>query len=78
MSEGEALNSLHYCVLWCSNLSKYNYQLSFHSFPVDPEAKSVWVAKIWREKFSPTNGTRVCFRVIVQFYKSIQNVDVDL
>uniref|UniRef100_A0A8C9XEZ2 THAP-type domain-containing protein n=1 Tax=Sander lucioperca TaxID=283035 RepID=A0A8C9XEZ2_SANLU len=38
----------------------YNSILSFHRFPVDEEVKSVWTAKIRREDFSPTDGTRVC------------------
>uniref|UniRef100_A0A671VEZ7 THAP domain-containing protein 1 n=1 Tax=Sparus aurata TaxID=8175 RepID=A0A671VEZ7_SPAAU len=53
-------SSLHCSVPQCSNSSKFNSQLSFHHFPADPGVKSVWVAQIRRDKFSPTNGTRVC------------------
>ncbi|XP_031172173.1 uncharacterized protein LOC116061939 [Sander lucioperca] len=56
----EKKTSLHCCVLLCTNSSRYNSILSFHRFPVDEEVKSVWTAKIRREDFSPTDGTRVC------------------
>uniref|UniRef100_A0A8D0CTF1 THAP-type domain-containing protein n=1 Tax=Sander lucioperca TaxID=283035 RepID=A0A8D0CTF1_SANLU len=56
----EKKTSLHCCVPLCTNSSRYNSILSFHRFPVDEEVKSVWTAKIRREDFSPTDGTRVC------------------
>ncbi|XP_052464697.1 uncharacterized protein LOC128021486 [Carassius gibelio] len=56
----ERTSSLHCCVPQCTNSSRYNSAISFHSFPVDAEVRAQWLTKIRRDHFSPTKNTRVC------------------
>uniref|UniRef100_A0A8C5CIY1 THAP-type domain-containing protein n=1 Tax=Gadus morhua TaxID=8049 RepID=A0A8C5CIY1_GADMO len=46
----------------CSNSSKFNKGISFHSFPVDSALRAEWVRTIRRDDFNPTKNTRVCSR----------------
>ncbi|XP_063760850.1 uncharacterized protein LOC134878620 [Eleginops maclovinus] len=55
-------SALHCCVPFCTNSSRYNREISFHSFPIDAEVKTQWLNKIRRDNFSPTKNTRVCSR----------------
>ncbi|KAG7457479.1 hypothetical protein MATL_G00227510 [Megalops atlanticus] len=58
----EKKTSLHCCVPQCANSSRYNSEISFHRFPVDPEVRAQWLIKIRRDNFSPTQNTRLCSR----------------
>ncbi|KAK0155174.1 THAP domain-containing protein 2 [Merluccius polli] len=53
-------SSLHCCVPQCTNSSRYNKEISFHSFPVDAAIRAEWLSKIRRDRFTPTKNTRVC------------------
>ncbi|KAK0134860.1 THAP domain-containing protein 2 [Merluccius polli] len=55
-------SALHCCVPQCTNSSRYNKMISFHSFPVDPAVRAEWLRRIRRDNFSPTKNTRVCGR----------------
>ncbi|KAK0146645.1 THAP domain-containing protein 2 [Merluccius polli] len=55
-------SSLHCCVPQCTNYSRYNKEISFHSFPVDAAIRAEWLSKIRRDRFTPTKNTRVCSR----------------
>lgn len=55
-------SALHCCVPQCTNSSRYNKELSFHSFPVDLAVRAEWLRKIRRDNFNPTKNTRVCGR----------------
>ncbi|KAL7407177.1 hypothetical protein ABVT39_004470 [Epinephelus coioides] len=54
------MSSLHCCVPKCTRDSRLNSEISFHTFPKDPEVRKQWLIKIRRDKFSPTPATRVC------------------
>ncbi|XP_056095645.1 golgin subfamily A member 6-like protein 6 [Rhinichthys klamathensis goyatoka] len=56
----ERRSSLHCCVPQCANSSRYNSVISFHAFPIDPEVRAQWLARIRRDNFTPTKNTRVC------------------
>ncbi|XP_051528759.1 uncharacterized protein LOC127426177 isoform X3 [Myxocyprinus asiaticus] len=58
----ERSSSLYCCVPQCANSSRYNAEISFHSFPVDSAVRAQWLVKICRDHFSPTQNTRVCSR----------------
>ncbi|KAL7395247.1 hypothetical protein ABVT39_013055 [Epinephelus coioides] len=58
----EKKTSLHCCVPQCANSSRYNSEISFHRFPIDPEVRAQWLIKIRRDNFSPTQNTRLCSR----------------
>ncbi|KAI4891411.1 hypothetical protein NFI96_026105 [Prochilodus magdalenae] len=58
----EKKTSLHCCVPLCANSSRYNSDISFHRFPVDPEVRARWLTQIRRDNFSPLQSTRVCSR----------------
>ena len=58
----EKKTSLHCCVPLCANSSRYNSEISFHRFPVDPEVRARWLTQIRRDNFSPLQSTRVCSR----------------
>ncbi|XP_063734613.1 uncharacterized protein LOC134861367 [Eleginops maclovinus] len=55
-------SALHCCVPQCTNSSRYNKLLSFHSFPVDPAVRAEWLRRIRRDNFSPTKHSKVCSR----------------
>ncbi|KAK5924926.1 hypothetical protein CgunFtcFv8_017498 [Champsocephalus gunnari] len=55
-------SALHCCVPLCTNSSRYNREISFHSFPIEAEVKAQWLIKVRRDNFSPTKNTRVCSR----------------
>ncbi|XDV50069.1 hypothetical protein PO909_019192 [Leuciscus waleckii] len=52
----------HCCVPFCAASSKFNSILSFHTFPLDVEARREWIHNIRRERFNITSHTRVCSR----------------
>ncbi|XP_049436072.1 uncharacterized protein LOC125891117 isoform X1 [Epinephelus fuscoguttatus] len=54
------MSSLHCCVPKCTRDSRLNSEISFHTFPKDPEVRKQWLIKIRRYEFSPTPATRVC------------------
>ena len=41
--------------------------VSFHSFPVDEEARRKWLNAIHRQDFDPTKSSRIC---LLHFYES--------
>ncbi|KAI4893665.1 hypothetical protein NFI96_019902 [Prochilodus magdalenae] len=49
----EKKTSLHCCVPLCANSSRYNSEISFHRFPVDPEVRARWLTQIRGDNFSP-------------------------
>ena len=55
-------SSLHCCVPQCTNSSRYNKEISFHTFPVDAAIRAEWLRKIRRDRFTPTKNTPVCSR----------------
>uniref|UniRef100_A0A3B3RDS7 Si:dkey-60a16.1 n=1 Tax=Paramormyrops kingsleyae TaxID=1676925 RepID=A0A3B3RDS7_9TELE len=52
----------HCCVPLCTNSSRYNSILSFHSFPKDASVRAEWKVKVRRDDFSPNKTSRVCSR----------------
>lgn len=54
--------SHHCCVPKCMASAKCNSVLSFHTFPKDGELRKKWMINIRRDKFSPTDASRVCSR----------------
>ncbi|XP_051802466.1 uncharacterized protein LOC127533431 [Acanthochromis polyacanthus] len=56
------VSALHCCVPLCTVSSRYNSEVSFHSFPVDSVVRAQWLQKIRRDNFTPTKNTRVCCR----------------
>ena len=44
----------------CFNNDKRNRGVSFYTFPKDKKLKKIWLQKILRKDFKPTNGHRVC------------------
>uniref|UniRef100_A0A672FA09 THAP-type domain-containing protein n=1 Tax=Salarias fasciatus TaxID=181472 RepID=A0A672FA09_SALFA len=61
-SESQIGRSLHCCVPLCTLLSRYNNEVSFHSFPMDSVVWTQWLQKIRRDNFTPAKSTRVCCR----------------
>lgn len=55
-------SKLYCCVPRCTSSYLYSSELSFHLFPVDAAVRAKWLAKIRRDKFSPTPNSRVCSR----------------
>ena len=39
----------HCCVPQCTNDSRYNEEISFHSFPIDSKRRVNWIVKIRRD-----------------------------
>ena len=48
------------CVPGCYNNSKRNKELSFYRIPKDELQRKIWLHKISRKNFVPTDGHRVC------------------
>lgn len=55
-------SKLHCCVPRCAVSSRYNSEVSFHRFPLQPEVRAQWLVRIRRDNFTPTDNTRVCGR----------------
>ncbi len=58
----EGGSSRHCCVPFCEASQRFNAVLSFHTFPLDKEARSKWIHGIRRKDFNITPDTRVCSR----------------
>ncbi|KAI4896363.1 hypothetical protein NFI96_026449 [Prochilodus magdalenae] len=58
----EKKTSLLCCVPLCANSLRYNSEISFHRFPVDPEVRARWLTQIRKDNFSPLQSSRVCNR----------------
>lgn len=58
----------HCCVPFCSASSKFNSVLSFHTFPMNKEARRKWINNIRRESLNITPHTRVCSRHFISDY----------
>ncbi|KAI4881950.1 hypothetical protein NFI96_017377, partial [Prochilodus magdalenae] len=58
----EKKTSLHCCMPLSGNSSRYNSEISFYRFPVDPEVWARWLTQIRRDNLSPLQSTRVCSR----------------
>ncbi|XP_063767448.1 uncharacterized protein LOC134883163 [Eleginops maclovinus] len=59
-------SALHCCVPLCTNSSRYNSTISFHSFPVDVSVRAEWMVKVQRDDFIPSKVTRVCSRHFIK------------
>uniref|UniRef100_A0A672G957 THAP domain-containing protein 1 n=1 Tax=Salarias fasciatus TaxID=181472 RepID=A0A672G957_SALFA len=52
-----------HCIVVCRCVSsRYNNEVSFHSFPMDSVMRTQWLQKIRRDNFTPIESTRVCCR----------------
>ncbi|XP_007254877.4 chromosome alignment-maintaining phosphoprotein 1 [Astyanax mexicanus] len=52
----------HCCVPLCGTTSRFNTELSFHSFPSDEELRKNWLVSVRRENFPLKSNARVCSR----------------
>ena len=60
MASGANRGGFTCCVPGCFNNDKRNRGVSFYKFPKDKKLKKIWLQKISRKDFKPTNGHRVC------------------
>ena len=61
------------CVPHCFNNSKKDKALSFYRIPKDKTLRKVWLHKISRKDFEPTDGHRVCSAHFVGGKKTYMN-----
>ena len=60
MASGAKTGGFTCCVPGCFNNDKRNRGVSFYKFPKDKKLKKIWLQRISRRDFKPTNGHRVC------------------
>ena len=61
------------CVPYCFNNSKKNKSLSFYRIPKEKNLRRIWLHKISRENFKPTDGHRVCSSHFLDGKKTYMN-----
>ena len=60
MASGAKTGGFTSCLPGCFNNDKRNRGVSFYKFPKDKKLKKIWLQRISRRYFKPTNGHRFC------------------
>ena len=53
--------TMPYCVAYnCNNSEKYSVSLHIYKFPSDDKVRNIWIDKIRRKNWTPSQHSRLC------------------